>query len=128
MTMQNDPSDLDTATSALRSREPIFHRPEFGTSRSDFDAMMADDFREVGASGSKYSRDYVLDVLEERHGREVVEDLVVADFECRQLAANLFLATYLLDQSGRLSRRATVWQWDDGRWSIRYHQGTLVVA
>ena len=57
MTMQNDPSDLDTATSALRSREPIFHRSEFGTSRSDFDAMMADDFREVGASGSKYSRE-----------------------------------------------------------------------
>ena len=25
----------------LRRREPIFHRPEFGTTRKDFEAMLA---------------------------------------------------------------------------------------
>ena len=41
----------------LSSREPIFHRPEYGTTRADFEKMMADDFWEVGASGARYSRE-----------------------------------------------------------------------
>ena len=41
----------------LQSREPIFHRAELGTTRADFEKMMAADFWEVGASGRRYSRD-----------------------------------------------------------------------
>ncbi len=51
----------------LAALEPIFHRPELGTARADFERMMAADYREVGASGRVYARDYVLEVLEERH-------------------------------------------------------------
>ena len=43
----------------LIQREPIFHRPEFGTTRADFEKMMAEDFWEVGASGQIYSRAFV---------------------------------------------------------------------
>jgi hypothetical protein len=44
----------------LQAREPIFHRPELGTTPSDFTAQMAEDFWEIGASGRRYSRAFVL--------------------------------------------------------------------
>ncbi len=50
------PQGLASVAAELSGREPIFHRPEFGTTRSDFEKMTADDFWEVGASGRRYSR------------------------------------------------------------------------
>jgi hypothetical protein len=57
-----DPALADIFTQLMR-REPIFHRPEFGTTRADFQHMTTDDYWEVGASGRRYSRNYVLDIL-----------------------------------------------------------------
>ncbi|HPK33444.1 MAG TPA: DUF4440 domain-containing protein [Ottowia sp.] len=114
------------AARALREREPVFHRPEHGTTRADFEAMTAPDFWEVGASGRVYSRAFVLDTLEARHAEPVQESFTLDDFACRELAPGLFLATYRLDMGGRRSRRATVWRWHAGAWRIDYHQGTLV--
>lgn len=125
--MKSSLPDLATAIAQLAAREPLFHHPEFGTTRRDFERMVSDDFREVGASGRRYSRDYVLDVLEERHASPLEERYEVSDFGCTQLAPGLFLVTYQLDQSGRLSRRSTLWRWADGRWQALYHQGTLIV-
>jgi hypothetical protein len=42
------PSSLPQISEELAAREPIFHRAEFGTSRSEFETMLADDFFEVG--------------------------------------------------------------------------------
>ena len=114
------------AAEALAAREPIFHRAEFGTSRADFEAMVAPEFWEIGASGAKYSKAFVLDTLESRHASPVAEAYVVSDFACQELAPNLYLATYQLDQAGRLSRRSTIWRHNDGVWQIVFHQGTLI--
>lgn len=119
---------LEQATAALRAREPIFHRPEFGTSRADFEAMLAPEFWEVGASGRVYSKSFVLDTLEARRTMPGDENFSVTDFACREIAPNLYLATYQLDQAGRLSRRATIWRYADPDWLIVYHQGTLITA
>src|SRR5688500_8911831 len=40
----------------LMQREPLFHRPEFGTARQDFERMAAPEFWEVSASGRRFSR------------------------------------------------------------------------
>jgi hypothetical protein len=118
---------LAEATHAIREREPIFHRPEHGTRREDFDRMMAEDFYEIGASGRQYSRALVLDVLTERHRTPQVEELQVSDFACRQLTGSLYLATYtLLQPPARLTRRSTIWRYEDGCWKIVFHQGTMV--
>jgi hypothetical protein len=45
-------SELIEILDELSSREPIFHRPEGGTKRSDFEKMTDDDFWEVGAIAS----------------------------------------------------------------------------
>lgn len=110
----------------LRDREPIFHRPQFGTTRADFEAMTEPDFWEVGASGRRYSRQYVLDVLEERHRQPVEEDWQTSDFHCREIAVDNYLLTYTLRQGARITRRATLWRHTAQGWKIVYHQGTLV--
>jgi len=115
-------------TRELAAREPIFHQPEFGTRREDFERMVTADFWEVGASGAAYSREFVLDTLERRHREAVVERLAVSEFRCRRLADGHFLVTYLLDQEGRLSRRATIWRKGEDGWRAVYHQGTPVPA
>ena len=118
---------IDIVAQELAAREPIFHRPEFGTSRHDFDAMLDPDFWEVGASGRVYSRQFVLDTLEQRHKSPVMERLTVSDFACRRVAADVYLVSYQLEQDGgRLSRRSTLWRNSAEGWKILYHQGTLI--
>lgn len=110
----------------LRRREPIFHRPEFGTTRADHLAMTAEDFREVGASGRRYSREHVLDVLDERQCDPQPDPWETSDFHCRQLADMVYLLTYTLRQGERVTRRATIWRRDPDGWKIVFHQGTVV--
>lgn len=119
-------TSLQRVTEELAAREPIFHRPEFGTSRVDFESMMDADFFEVGASGKKYSREFVLEALALRD-HSAAEHLVVTDFACRQISSDTWLATYQLEQAhGRLSRRSTLWRRSAQGWKIVYHQGTLI--
>lgn len=114
----------------LRSREPIFHRPEFGTTRDDFEAMTEEHFWEVGATGRRYSRGHVMDVLEDRHqvaSHLALEDTWEAgDFACRDLGGDTYLLTYTLLQGQRKTRRATIWRRTAEGWKIVFHQGTVV--
>ncbi|MGV9665176.1 nuclear transport factor 2 family protein [Nocardia niigatensis] len=107
----------------LRSREPIFHRPEHGV---DFAAMVADEFWEIGASGQRYDRDLVLEVLAERQRTPSEDVWETSEFRCQELAPDLFLLTYLLRQPDRVSRRSTVWRRVGPDWQIVFHQGTVV--
>jgi len=111
----------------LSTREPIFHRPEFGTSRADFERMTVEDYWETGASGRRYSRKAVLDGLEERFSVPHDEVWETSDFQCRRLGPETYLLTYtLLQDKQRLTRRATIWQRTADGWKIVYHQGTIV--
>lgn len=109
----------------IERHEPLFHRAERGTARADFAAMMTDDFWEVGASGNRYDREYVLDVLEERHSEPQDENWEVSDFRCRALGPDAWLAAYTLREPGRVTHRATIWVREEGRLKALYHQGTL---
>jgi hypothetical protein len=111
----------------LKSREPIFHRPEWGTTRPDFEKMMACDFWEIGASGRRYSREYALEVLEERRRNPAPDVWSASEFSCRELAKDLYLLTYtLLQDHTRRTRRTTIWRRTETGWQIVFHQGTIV--
>lgn len=111
----------------LRAREPLFHRPELGTSRADFERMIVDSFWEIGASGRRYERDYILDELEKRHAQPFDDDWEVRDFQCVEIAPDHYLATYTLVQNGsRITRRSTIWRRTGEGWKAVYHQGTVV--
>ncbi len=73
--LQSDPG-LDDVLQQLMTREPIFHRLEHGSTRADFEAMTDPDFWEIGASGRRYSRAYVLDELEQRHAAPHADDVL----------------------------------------------------
>jgi len=113
----------------LQQREPIFHTERFGRSLADFERATAPNFWEVGASGRRYSRDFILQMRSR-------EELVDADaagwkgsgFGLRRLGPDCYLLTYTLDQAGRLTRRATIWEKTTEGWRILYHQGTIVTA
>lgn len=123
------PPHLAGILEELRRREPIFHHPELGTERVNYENMTAGDFREVGASGQRYSREHVFEVLEARRHHPVDEsDWESGDFHCRELAPDLYLLTYTLRQGARLTRRSTIWRRVDGDWQVVFHQGTVVAA
>ena len=124
--MDTNPA-LRSVLQELVRREPIFHRPELGTTRADYEQMMATDFWEVGASGRRYSRDYVLAELERRRQHPAAEIWEASGFYCRALAPDVYLLTYTLVQDKvRTTRRSTIWQHAPEGWKIVFHQGTIV--
>ena len=110
----------------LKRREPLFHREEFGTTRADFEKMTAPEFWEVGASGRRYSREYVLNLLESRFETSGDDPWEVHDFHCAEIAAGNFLATYTLNQGQRVTRRTTLWRRTTVGFQAVFHQGTIV--
>ena len=120
-----DPKLLDVLAE-LRRREPIFHRPEFGTTRAELEMMVDGDFWEVGASGRRYTRKHTLEVLEKRTGTPDEELWETTDFRCQELAADLYLLTYTLRQGERITRRSTIWRRSTEGWKVVFHQGTIV--
>jgi hypothetical protein len=88
--------------------------------------MISPGFREVGASGRVYEREFVLDTLVKRHSEPREDPWEVRDFGARELEAGLWLVTYELDQDGRRSRRTTIWRRTGSGWLAEYHQGTLL--
>jgi len=123
-----DPS-LAPVLEELKRREPIFHTLAFGRTRADLEKATAEEYWEVGASGRRYSREFILDELE----KHPPVDAAAVGWECRdqavrQLGEDTYLMTYTLRQLERVTRRATIWQKTADGWRILYHQGTIVAA
>lgn len=128
MESRNMPNpEVTVILAELARREPLFHRPEFGTSRADFERMTVEEFWEIGASGRHYSRDFVLDELEKRFSAPHDDVWETRDFHCVRVANDVYLLTYTLIQNGiRVTRRSTIWRRIDHEWRAVFHQGTLV--
>ena len=124
--IRRTPDELLPIQRELVAREPIFHRPEHGTTRAAFERMTATDFWEVGASGRRYSRQYVLDTLEDRYSKAHEDVWRTEDFYCQEIAPENYLLSYTLHQGPRVTRRATLWRRTPQAWLIVYHQGTIV--
>jgi hypothetical protein len=114
------PPELMGVLDELRSLEPLFHTGHAAES------IAAPTFWEVGASGRRYGRQYVLDVLRERAADPGAEDWHAEDFHVAPAGTDHYLLTYTLHQPGRVTRRLTVWQRSGGQWQAIYHQGTIV--
>lgn len=118
--------DLLPVLDELRRREPIFHTEEFGTTIADFEQAVAPDYWEVGATGRRYSREFILQTFRAFPPVASGDEWECRDFGLLQLGPDTYLLTYTLNQWDRLTRRATVWQRAPDGWRILYHQGTMV--
>jgi hypothetical protein len=114
----------------LRLREPIFHNPEFGSTTAEFEHSTAPDYWEVGASGRRYSRDFILQELTKSvpYVDAAGAGWETSEFGLRCLGPETYLLTYTLDQAGRRTQRSTIWRRSEDGWQILYHQGTIISA
>lgn len=107
--------------------EPIFHTRDFGLTRPDYEKRMVQDYWEVGASGQRYSREFILEFLARNPPVDAASaEWQSSDHALRQLGPDTYLLTYTLLQGERLTRRSTIWQKADEGWRILYHQGTVL--
>jgi hypothetical protein len=122
-------ADLVAVFEELCRREPIFHNAAFGSTIAEFDAAMAPNFWEVGASGRRYSRDFILRMFKDEPPVDAaVEGWKTSDFGLRRLGPDTYLLTYTLRQKERLTRRATIWHSTGSERRVLYHQGTVVTS
>jgi len=111
----------------LTALETELHRAEVRRDPDRLDALLHPFFVEFGRSGRRYKRD---EILEELSGESNFPRVHADEFEVRRIAADAALLTYRsahIDDDGTLHRftlRSSIWQRDDGRWRMLFHQGT----
>jgi hypothetical protein len=123
------PPELASVLKELRPREPIFHTVAFGRTREEWERSTAPDYWEVGASGRRYSRAFIFDLLDKAPPVDAAAaGWTCNDFGLRQLGPDTYWLTYTLHQGERVTRRSTIWQKTPDSWRILFHQGTIVTG
>ena len=113
-------------TIQIKDLEVELLQPDVRKSPNRLNELLADDFFEFGASGNRYSKHEMLDLMQE--GREA--KYTVHDFATVQISPDTILATYrvekeLLDNGEKsFSLRSSLWQNRNGQWQMFFHQGT----
>lgn len=115
----------------LLTLETRFHGWHPAATLAQFDALLAPEFWEIGASGRRYGRAFARAVLAQRAAQAPASapDWVMADGHVAELAPGLWLLTYALQEPGRRTQRATLWRrGGEAGWQAVFHQGTVVAA
>ncbi len=116
-----------TLTQQLSQLEAQLHLPEIRHQPERVSQLLHPAFEETGRSGQRYTRDVVVEALR----AESAADAIVADgYAATTLSPGVALLTYRsaqCDAQGTRSKhtlRSSIWLLTDGRWQLRYHQGT----
>lgn len=111
----------------IQSLETELHHGGVVCSRARVEELLHADFYEVGRSGLRYERAFVVDVL---GGQESAPKSVADQFELQYLAVDAVLLTF---RSARINTegclvdhalRSSLWSLTNSQWQLRYHQGT----
>ncbi len=122
------PMNDDAALLAqLQALETELHRPATRRGARRLDALLHEDFREIGRSGRAYAK---ADVLAHLPMDVPHADIVADGFDLRRLGETIALLTYRSAhrvEDGTLERmtlRASIWERSGSGWRMRFHQGT----
>jgi hypothetical protein len=88
------------------------------------EAMTEPEFWEIGARGRIYDRETVMEPLLKPYRSPGPHDWPCRDFRLRQLGAELYQIAYILEETGRRTRRSTLWRRQEDAWKIVFHKGT----
>ena len=118
---------MDNLREFLIGLELRLHTKEVRSSRESLNELLADDFREIGASGQYFGKQEVLEHLPEE------DDISIeaSEFEVRELSPDIVHITYKSDLIGkggnliRTSYRTSVWKQNGTKWQMVFHQGTV---
>lgn len=111
----------------LQALEAELHHPGARCSRERLEQLLHPDFREVGRSGRKYTREIVIRHLAAQAAPPAV---VAGDYEVHALGEGCALLTYhsahaTADGTPTLpAHRSSVWVRTAAGWQLYYHQGT----
>jgi len=115
--------DVKRLEQQLYGLEVQLMQPATRSSRRHLEELLAEDFVEIGSSGTVYDRASVISAM-------LLENppaWSVASFEARLLAPDVALLTYLATKGvGESSRRCSIWKLSEGRWRMTFHQGTRI--
>lgn len=105
----------------LKQLEESHIKPELRESREKLDAILADDFFEIGSSGYMYDKQECLET------GVVLTEMSLYNYEIYPLALDVVLSTYfIVDKTrNRNTYRSSIWKFIDGRWQLYFHQGTI---
>lgn len=112
----------DDLAGTIRELEERLLTQDVRSSRRALDDLLADDFVEIGASGTVYNKDSIIDsLLTETH-----IEIAVSDFNVREMSINQAQATYVATNidTGAVVRRSSVWRYQHGIWLMAFHRGT----
>lgn len=111
----------------LTELEISLHDPQVRRSVERLGALLHPAFKEFGRSGAAFTREEILAHV----GSEAQQPVIWAqDFALERLSDDLALLTYCsahVREDGALERhtnRASLWQFSDNGWKMRFHQGT----
>lgn len=87
-------------------------------------ALLAEDFEEIGASGRVWSRDEILALCTS----ESTDDapIEVIDLRADRLSEDLILVQWESRRGDRRALRTSLWCRESTQWRLRHHQGTLI--
>jgi len=110
----------------LEQQEAALHRREVRASAQQLCELLDEDFEELGVSGTRWTRDTVIEALR----NESFSERRISDFRLRSLSDGLALVTYRAQRlatpvrPGAESLRSSLWRCKGGRWRMVFHQGT----
>lgn len=100
--------------------------PDVRSSRTELDALLADEFAEIGSSGHVWNKSEIIAAL----GNESGVTFSIDDFRASPLSNELVLAIYRVtrksDGGERRSVRSSIWRFERGQWQMVFNQGTPV--
>lgn len=82
--------------------------------------LLHPDFMEIGSSGRVWTRDAMMMALEEDPGERTELEILGAE----RIATGVVLLTYRSYARSGTILRSSLWVLDNGRWRLRFHQGT----
>ena len=114
----------DAELEAVAALERELQTPGCRSNPARLAELLADDFEEVGASGSVWRLTDTLAAL----AAEVSDaaPIEVHDLVARRVADDLVIVRWLSGRGGRRAERTSLWRRDDAGWRLVHHQGTPV--
>ncbi|MGA7207052.1 MAG: nuclear transport factor 2 family protein, partial [Specibacter sp.] len=82
--------------------------------------LLHPDFEEIGASGRRWSRQEILAMFSDEEAASTSLEVLTLN----RLDAATTLLTYRSAGSAGSALRSSIWQLENGRWQVRFHQGT----
>ena len=114
------------ACDLLKANELALLDPKIRSNRVELDRLIADEFFEVGASGSTFGKAELVLSLPDESGIY----FEALDVKVNMLSSTVGLVTYttarMSGESVQRSRRASIWVKTGEQWQMIYHQGTVV--